>query len=382
MEINKIHSYFKKNYQNKKEVDRAFFFKFKSEDENEKPITLMKRGFWSVAAVGFYSENILAIRLTPEKPLKKSPIVSYNGRYQECFTFSPDLQAIIPMSYLRFMDDSEVIEELQEEIEGAVDLSKPFFDYLGGGDLDFLKEFLFSEANQERFKDAVNLEDTFYKEFWDHYYDTPEQEKAFQLFEKLKEKRTYLPDYKPTNYGIWNEYVRKVLAQRALGLLNMEYEDKWQHLWHCAKLPHGFDCDDNSFDNYVISFGHSDSLVSHLSLSFDSEWEDQYAMFPEEVQKHPLFEATEAIRINGQYGYNGEKHLEAASRLEEEYKDPIASWNALISASYWAGKRERLDIVEKAWQQAIDLSEKNGWIEINEVLKDQLGFYNHYKDQF
>lgn len=76
-------------------------------------------------------------------------------------------------------------------------------------------------------------------------------------------------------------------------------------------------------------------------------------MFPEEVQKHPLFEATEAIRIDGQYGYTGEKHLEVASHL---------------------------DIVEKAWQQAINLSEKHGWTEINEILKDQLAFYNHYKD--
>lgn len=382
MEINKLHSDLKKIYHDKKESDRAFLFKFKNEDENEKLITFMKMGFWSVAPLGFYSDNILGIRLTPEKLLKKSPIVFYNNSYQECFTFAPNLLAIIPMSYLRFMGKPKTIAELQEKIDGAVNISKPFFDYLGDGDLDFLKEFLISEANQERFKDAFNLEDSFFKEFWDHYYDKPEQKRAFQLFEKLKEKRIYLPNYKPTNYGIWNEYVGNVLAQRALDLLNMEYENKWQHLWHCAQLPHGFDCDNKGFDHYKISLGNSDSLISHLSLSFDSEWEDQYAMFPEEVQKHPLFEATEAIRINGQYGYTGEKHFEAAVRLEEEYKDPVAAWNALISASYWAGRRECLDLVEKAWQQAIDLSEKYSWIEINEVLKDQLEFYYHYKDQF
>lgn len=382
MEINKVHSSLKKIYQDKKEVNRVFFFEFKDEDENKKLITLIRKGFWSVAPLGFYSRNVLAIRLTPKIPsLKKSPIVSFNGGYQECFTFAPDLQTIIPMSYLRFMGKSKVIEELQEEIEGAVNLSKPFFDFLGGGNLDFLKRFLLSEANQERFKDAANLEDAFYKEFWNHYYGTPEQEKAFQLFEKLKEKRTYLPNHESTTYGVWNEYVGNVLAKRALSLLHIEDEDKWQHLWRCAQLPHGFDCDDNGFDYYKISLGNSDSLVRDISESFNSGWEEQYAIFPKEVQKHPLFEATEAIRINGQYGYTGEKHLEAASRLEEEYKDPIASWNALISASYWAGKRERLDIVEKAWQQAIDLSEKNGWIEINEVLKDQLAFYNHYKDK-
>ena len=385
MEVNKLHSDLKELYKDKKEIDRTFFFEFKDEDENKKIISLIKRGFWSVAPLcfcGYNGNNILAIKLTPNKSIKKLPIVTFDEVYKECFTFAPDLQAIIPMSYLRFMGKSKVIEELQEEIEGAVNLSKPFFDYLGGGNLDFLKQFLLSETNQERFKDAANLEDEFYKEFWGHYYDTPEQNKAFQLFKKLKEKRTYLPDYEPINYGVWNEYIGNVLAKRALGLLNMEYEDKWLHLWHCAKLPHGFDCDDNGFDNYTISLGNSDSLMMDLSLSFDSEWEDQYAMFPEEVQKHPIFEATEAIRVNGHYGYTGEKHLEAAIRLEEEYKDPIASWNALISASYWAGKRERLDIIEQAWQQAIELSEKHGWTEIHEVLKDQLAFYNQYKDIF
>lgn len=109
MEINKIHSDLKKIYQDKKESDRAFLFKFKNEDENEKLITLLKMGFWSVAPLGFYSDNILAIRLTPEKPLKKSPIVFYNGTYQECYTFAPNLQAIIPMSYLRFMGKPKLI---------------------------------------------------------------------------------------------------------------------------------------------------------------------------------------------------------------------------------------------------------------------------------
>lgn len=384
MEINKVHSDLKEIYKDK-EVRKKFYIEFDTENQKAKLIQLLKKGYWSVMPFSFYgyeNDDILAIQLIPNKNiLQDAPIVSFNEVYQECFTFAPNLQATIPMSYLRFMAKPKVIAELQKRIEGAVDLSKPFFDYLGGGDLDFLKQFLLSEANQERFKDAANLEDAFYKEFWDHYYDTPEQKNAFELFEKLKEKRTYLPDYEPINYGIWNEYVGNVLAKRAYGLLNMEDEDKWQHYWHCAKLPHGFDCDNNGFNKYVISLGNSDSFVRDIAEVFDSEWENKYAMFPEEVQKHPLFEATETIKFEGVYDYAGEKHLTAAAHLEEEYKDPIAAWKALISASYWAGIRERLDIVEKAWQQAIDLSEKNGWIEINEVLKDQLTFYNHYKNK-
>ncbi|WP_341907503.1 hypothetical protein [Fluviicola taffensis] len=381
MEINSLHSDLKKIYQDKN-IKYAFNVEFEYPSEKAALLQLLKMGFWSIMPFAFNGgANILSLKLSPGKPIKESPVVTFDEVYKECFTFAPNLQSTIPMANLRLMNRLIIIEELKKQIEGAVDLSKPFFNYLGGGDLGFLKQFLLSEDNQERFKDAANFKDAFFKEFWDYYYDTPEQKKAFELFEKLKEKRTHLPDYEPIDYGIWNEYVGNILAQRAYGLLHMEDEDKWQYYWHCAKLPHGFDCDNNSFDKYTISLGNSDSLVRDIAEVFDSEWEDKFAMFPEEVHKHPLFEATETIKFEGDYDYAGEKHLEAASRLEEEYKDPIASWNALISASYWAGKRERLDIVEKTWQQAIDLSEKHNWTEISEALKDQWTFYNHYKDK-
>lgn len=103
------------------------------------------------------------------------------------------------------------------------------------------------------------------------------------MFEKLKEKRTYLPNHASTTYGVWNEYVGNVPAKRALGLLNMEDENKWQHLWHCAQLPHGFDCDNNGFNHYKINLGNSDSLVRDISESFNFGWEEQYAIFPKEI---------------------------------------------------------------------------------------------------
>ena len=378
MEVNKLHSDLKELYKGK-DTRRAFNFEFEHKTEKTGLIRLFKKGFWSVMPIAFHSDNILAIKLSPDiKTLQDAPIVSFDEVYNECFTVAPNLKSIIPMANLIFIDETKLIKYFQENIETTVALSKPFFEYIGGGDLDFLEQFLLSDSNQERFENAPAHADQFYKEFWDHYYNTPEQKKAFELSEDLKEDNSYLPVYESADYGIWNNYIRNVLANRAYERIPVEDEDKWEHYWYCAQLPHGFDCDDNSFEEYKIHLGHSGSLVRFFSDSFNSGWKEQYAIFPEEVQKHPIFEATEVIRLSRQY--NGEKHFEAAIRLEEEYKDPIASWNALISASYWAGRMGRLDIVEQAWQQAIDLSEKHGWIEIKEVLKDQLAFYNHYKD--
>lgn len=79
--------------------------------------------------------------------------------------------------------------------------------------------------------------------------------------------------------------------------------------------------------------------------------------------------------------YAGELHIKAAVILEEEYNDPIGCWNALLSASYWAGKRGDLDGVEMCWGLAIDLSRTHGWREIHNVLSEQMEFYYHYKDK-
>ncbi|WP_404985489.1 hypothetical protein ACI513_20040 [Chryseobacterium sp. M5] len=381
MEINKIHSNLKEMY-NDKNVKWKFNLAFDHKDEKVLLMNCLKRGFWSIMPFGFEADNILAFQLVPNKQAhQQAPVVSFDEVYQECFMFAPNIKAIIPMANLKFMTKLLLIKELQNEIEDAIVLSKPFFDYFGGGDLEFLKQFLLSESNQERFENASKYKEDFYKEFWSHYYNTPENTKAFELFDKLIQKLTHLPEYEDIDYdyGLWNNYIGNVLAQRAYSRITIEDKDKWKHYWRCAQLPHGFDGDDNSFEEYSIHVGHSSSIMESISLSFDSKWEDRYGIFTEEVQKHPLFEATEAIRKVR--GYAGDLHIKAAVILEKEYNDPIGCWNALLSASYWAGRQGDLDLVEMCWGLAIDLSRTHGWTEIHNVLSEQMEFYYHYKDK-
>jgi hypothetical protein len=381
MEINKVHSELKEIYRDK-DVKWTFNLTFDHKDEKVLLMNCLKRGFWSIMPFGFEAGNILAFRLIPnEQTPQLAPVISFDEVYQECFMFAPNIKAIIPMANLKFMRKSLLIKELQKEIEDAIVLSKPFFDYFGGGDLEFLKQFLLLESNQERFENAEKYKEDFYKEFWSHYYDTLENTKASELFDELIRGVINLPKYEVTDYdyGLWNNYIGNVLAQRAYSRITMEDKDKWKHYWRCAQLPHGFDCDDNSFEEYTIHVGHSSSLMDCIADSFDSERENKYEMFPEEVKKHPLFEATEAIRKVG--GYSGDLHIKAAVILEKEYNDPIGCWNALISASYWAGRQGNLDLVEMCWGLAIDLSRTHGWTEIHNILSEQMEFYYHYKDK-
>lgn len=381
MEINKVHSELKEIYRDK-DVKWTFNLTFDHKDEKVLLMNCLKRGFWSIMPFGFEAGNILAFQLIPHEQTRQlAPVISFDEVYQECFMFAPNIKAIIPMANLKFMRKSLLIKELQKEIEDAIVLSKPFFDYFGGGDLEFLKQFLLLESNQERFENAEKYKEDFYKEFWSHYYDTLENTKAFELFDELIRGVINLPKYEVTDYdyGLWNNYIGNVLAQRAYSRITMEDKHKWKHYWRCAQLPHGFDCDDNSFEEYTIHVGHSSSLMDCIADSFDSERENKYEMFPEEVKKHPLFEATEAIRKVG--CYSGDLHIKAAVILEKEYNDPIGCWNALISASYWAGRQGNLDLVEMCWGLAIDLSRTHGWTEIHNILSEQMEFYYHYKDK-
>lgn len=381
MEINKIHADLKKIYKDR-DIKKKFNFIFEHEDEKVLLMRLLKRGVWSVMPLGFQAKNTLAFQLTPGKFIyQDAPIVLFNSIYDECSMLAPNVRSLIPMANLIYFDETFFIKRAKEGIEETMVLSKPFFDYFGGGDLEFLRQFLSAESNQEHFENAPDHKDDFYKEFWSHYYNTPENTKAFELFDQLIENCIYLPEYKDTDhdYGLWNNYIGNVLAKRAYSRITMEDKDKWKHYWRCAQLPHGFDCDSSDMEQYRIGEGHSSSLLDAISVSFDSERESKYAIFPEEVQKHPLFEATEAIgKVRG---YSGDMHIKAAVILEKEHNDPIGCWNALISASYWAGRRGDLDLVEMCWGVAIDLSRTHGWTEIHEILSVQMEFYYHYKDK-
>lgn len=280
MEINKVHSDLKEIYKDKN-VDKKFNFTFEYEDGDEKFLLmkLLKKGYWSVMPFAFSADNILAFQLNPNKErFQDTSIVSFNNTYQECFMISPNVKGIIPLTNLIFMHKEYFRKRLQDTIDEIILSSKPFFDYFGGGNLEFLKEFLLSESNQERFENFSEYKEDVYKEFWNHYYNTPENAKAFELFDQLIDDCIYLPEYENTDYGLWSNYIGNVLAKRAYSRITIEDVDKWKHYWHCAQLPHGFDGDDNSFEEYTIHLGHSSSLLDSLSDSFNSEWEEQYAI--------------------------------------------------------------------------------------------------------
>ncbi len=365
---------------------KALKIEFNGKESALEQMRVFENGSWFVApfTFGSTSRETLAALLSPRMTsLKDAPVIGvYIGlgyATPTAVTRAPNLKALIPMLYLSLMENATKIKALKSDLDAAISQSKPLFDYLGEGDLDFLKSYLLDEENQERFKKAKKNQDSFFCDFWNHYYDTPEHKKAFDLFAQLIDNKKFLPEFQEEDYGIWNAYVRSVLTQRAYDLEpknKTQMEKQYWHLWKYACMPHGLDCDKMPFKKYQYYYGNSKDMMWGVSLSINSARKHE-DFLPDTVANHPLYEATTLIEDKQ---YAGENHLMAAKRFDQELNDPEASWNALVSTAYWAGHAKRLDLVEASWQYAIDLSQRQGWNVLNEVLSDQWDFYEYHKN--
>ncbi|WP_426474654.1 hypothetical protein [Chryseobacterium balustinum] len=242
--------------------------------------------------------------------------------------------------------------------------------------MEFLKEYLHNEDKLKNLKNPSQFYAEVYLDFWNHYYKTPQQKEYVRLMHSMIENKAYLPDFEIKDYGIWNNKVSNALSQRAYSyeLIDLSEQNKIQFYWQSFIQSHGFDASGNSLQILPNTNSRS-NLEFDLMLSHS----DNIYLLPEKTRNHPLFLPLERI-VKSSKSYNGDAHIEAAKTIDEELNDPIMAWDALVSAGYWSGVNFGNPNMN-AWKAAIDLSEKHGWTEINEVLIDQLEFYNHYKDK-
>ena len=153
---------------------KALKIEFNGKGSVIEQIRFFEKGFWFQAPFAFEYEDYstLAVLLSPHMTsLKEAPVVNLKKGVwfndgAAAATQAPNLKAMIPMAYLRLMESATAIKGLKSDLEAAISQSKPLFDYLGGGNLDFLKSYLLNEENQERFKKAKRNYDSFFCDFW------------------------------------------------------------------------------------------------------------------------------------------------------------------------------------------------------------------------
>ena len=138
--------------------------------------------------------------------------------------------------------------------------------------------------------------------------------------------------------------------------------------------PHGYDAEDLEFTH------HPKTIMSKISVHAIAGYFDLVNdELPKKFLKSHLYEA--GLKINQNFNaYQGEEHYQAALVLESEGK-PLEAWNALVSASYWAGINNRPEYVEKHWQKAIEICEKQNWADALDALSTQWDWYQDYKSK-
>jgi hypothetical protein len=374
MELNKIHQGLIDIYPNDSEFKSIYEFSFRPENYIERTIELLKRGYWSLAPFAFAGNYNFAIRLMPTRNVLDSPIV-YFGK-NDPVTISPQLSTFIPFFNLCFFENKSFITRIKEKLFDFENFASPFLNFTNDTlALDFFMKFINDDSKMGLLDEEDGYEKIF-REFWNFYNDNEEQRQYDAILEKLINKPFFTPDSESLEFGIWNNRMSSILATSALFNLKSDFHDKQDVYWQFLTNSHGIDAV-KEIDFVPDSSSNSANRLIIFAEEFDT---DPYLerRFSPQILNHPLYDAIQEIRVK-KHTYLGEKHVEAAKIFDVEFNDPLSSWNALVSASYWAGKQQN-EAVEVIWEAAIYLSEKSGWKEINEILVQQFEFYQKHKN--
>ncbi len=372
MKLNKIHQDLKELYEGK-ETDTILGFKFSNQEEARIYTKILQIGQWYVAPFSFETYDSYAIKLTPNKKLQDSPIY-LRHRWDHCL-FSDNLSDFLPFRQLEMLKSAEFKKYILDDWQLLEELSLPMREYTNSiNSLDFLKEYLNSKDKLKYLENPSEFYTKIYSDFWNYYYNTSQQKEYVKLMHEMTEDESYLPDFEIKDYGIWNTRIYNAIGHRAYNLIDIETEKKENQFWQSFIQPHGFDAAEVDFDFIPYATSTSFQLGGIIS-----KFTPELGYFSK-MRNHPLYEVGQILSKN-KNTYDGAAHIEAAKVIDEELNDPIMAWDALVSAGYWSGVNFENPNMN-AWKAAIDLSEKHGWTEINEVLIDQLEFYNHYKDKF
>lgn len=348
---------------------------FEDEHEQVRAMSLFQDGYWFLMPFAFDSSNIFAARLQPENSIKDSDVVYRKS--DDAITLAPYLKSFPVFINLKYCKSIGIVTKMIEnELKDVLKISEPFLSYFQEVSMmDFHANYICNTDNLLVLKNPAENFDRVFLDHWNHYYPIEGQKLYAELMITLLDKKRFLPKYEKRDFGVWNNRMNYALSNRAYMRRDLSFEEKEKFFWDALSQTHGFDALDVSFE--LIPNLSSDSGMTIRMVIDEFDTSDTEVKFSDEILKSPLFHAVQKLRADG-VSYDGMAHFEAAKIFDVEHNNPSKAWEALVSASYWAGKKHS-KAIEPMWEAAIYLSEKSGWKEINEVLIQQFEFYQKHK---
>lgn len=370
MEVNQINKFLKNEYKNIN-LKEILGISFSREDDISRIISMFKKGYWSLIPFSYEDYNMHTIKMCPNKKIINSPVVYYNR--PNPIIHSPEFQFYFIFQSLSFIDSEDIIELIKSEWKELKEKSVPFQEYTSNDDYNYFENYIFSDKALNNVNDVDLGYEKTYIDFWNHYNNTPQQKAYFRDMVKMEEDEDFLPELNNIDYGIWNTRMYNAIGQRAYSCLHLSFEDKELYFWKYLTQIHGYHSVSIDFSLLPEPTSPTNRNIRGILDKFDQELNP---VLSKEVLDHPLYETIQRFRKGG----GSMAYFEAAKFLDLEHNDPYAAWDALVTASYWAGNSGS-KAIEPIWEAAIYLSGKENWKEINEVLIQQYEFYNYYKDK-
>ncbi len=342
-------------------------------------ILMLKRGYWSTFFWGSIVQGEgVGSRIFPNLHFEEWSVQQNSG--DTSFTISPSPNAFLASRQGRILFWEECFENVSKNWSYTKELASPFLSLLDGNAAWDLVESYAFDLNNKPHGDSLYDNQELYRMFW-NILDTSHGHSVLRnLIDNLWQDFEYLPIAVPEgNLGCWETRIKNILMAQAEKESELyEVERVVPFLMAGFMQPHGYDPEEGAhlfhFPNFSLTSTNSLSPVLSYFQYHESEFP---ATFKDDLQ----FKAIKQLMGTGRLTYCGTEHYQAALELEAQGK-PLEAWNALVSASYWAGVNGYPEEVDKHWQQAIDLCEKQNWTDAHEALTLQWEWYSNYpKDE-
>ena len=300
--------------------------------------------------------GIYGLKIVPNLPFKEWPLVLLL-EYDTCYTLAPNFKYLPSLAVARYSNSRKVYDYLNKELKSFQQVVRTVFNFFNSeDDLDLLLTH-FSDTScrpgaSSRDSSSINI----YLKLLSKINPCPAHLKFRKEVELFRKDDSYLPNsIRKDDFGIW---YANLVNKAAMRLLKLKEKDN-NLLWNSLLTIHG---EDASMRNVKISHNIDEMSTSRFSLNKVA----RKLEITKDISEHPLHITIKPLGMHNT-NYTGAEHLIAAAVLDEEHKDPLAAFNALVSGAYWAGHNMK-KALPKIHNQMLNLCKREGWTDAEFAL--------------
>jgi hypothetical protein len=335
--------------------------------EEDHYVRLITHGvWWTLPIARTLSDEIVAIRLTPNVAVSDSPVLLVNNH--EAVTLASRVAFLIPrMVVAGMMGGREHWDRARSMQEGEWSELAVLHRQLGGGDARL--NGIRSAAEDDALRDAIHDQASHAAALADLLVraDDSASTKTFRAYVQSAvaafEAPVPLPDV-----GCWNAALAAVafVTNRMLKWKGSRVDRQLVAAWALSNQPPGLDAFQGALPAH-LAFPYGQSQTG-IPLQAAQTLVDNAAAASGSWQRDELWPAIAAIAKTA--GYDGTAHMDAAAKLQTS-RQPERAFTAMTAAAYWmfvATGEPFAQLIEGARV----LAAESGWAEITEVLDQNM----------